>query len=161
MTLYSQQPAVAGRVPSFIYFGGGTPSFLSTRQLSQVVDAMKRLLAWDRAEEIAFECEPGTITEGKLEILKAMGVTRLSLGIENFNEEILRANGRAHGAKEIDKAYLFARSVGFPQINIDLIAGMVGETEENWRDCVRKTIALTPDSVTIYQMEVPYNTTIF
>ena len=51
---------------------------------------MKRQLAWDEAEEIAFECEPGTITEGKLEILKEMGVTRLSLGIENFNEEILR-----------------------------------------------------------------------
>ena len=122
---------------------------------------MKRQLDWNRAEEIAFECEPGTITEGKLEILRAMGVTRLSLGIENFNEEILRANGRAHGAKEIDRAYQFARSVGFPQINIDLIAGMVGETEENWIDCVRRTIALAPDSVTVYQMEVPYNTTIF
>ena len=90
-----------------------------------------------------------------------MGVTRLSLGIENFNEEILRANGRAHGAKEIDTSYQFARAIGFPQINIDLIAGMVGETEANWRECVRKTIALAPDSVTIYQMEVPYNTTIF
>jgi oxygen-independent coproporphyrinogen-3 oxidase len=161
LTLYSQLPFMGERPPRFIYFGGGTPSFLSTRQLSRIVDAMKRLIAWDRAEEIAFECEPGTITEGKLEILKGMGVTRLSLGIENFNEEILRANGRAHGANEIDKAYQFARSVGFPQINIDLIAGMMGETEENWRDCVCKTIALDPDSVTIYQMEVPYNTTIF
>ena len=161
LTLYSQQRVVCGRVPTFIYFGGGTPSFLSTRQLGQVVDAMKRVLAWDKAQEIAFECEPGTITEGKLEILKAMGVTRLSLGIENFDEAILRANGRAHGAKEIDRAYSFARSVGFPQINIDLIAGMVGESDENWRDCVRRTIELSPDSVTIYQMEVPYNTTIF
>ena len=161
LTLYSQQPFIGDRTPTFIYFGGGTPSFLSTRQLSQVVDAMKRLLAWDRAEEIAFECEPGTITEGKLEVLKGMGVTRLSLGIENFDEGILRTNGRAHGAKEIDRSYQWARSVGFPQINVDLIAGMIGETEENWRDCVRKTIALSPDSVTIYQMEVPYNTTIF
>lgn len=161
LELYSRQPFIGGRTPTFIYFGGGTPSFLSTRQLSQIVDAMKRQLDWNRAEEIAFECEPGTITEGKLEILKAMGITRLSLGIENFNEEILRANGRAHGAKEIDKSYQFARSVGFPQINIDLIAGMMGETHENWRECVRKTIALAPDSVTIYQMEIPYNTTIF
>jgi coproporphyrinogen III oxidase-like Fe-S oxidoreductase len=161
LTLYSKQRCLGGRIPTFIYFGGGTPSFLSTRQLSRVVDAMKGVLAWDRAEEIAFECEPGTITQGKLEILKGMGVTRLSLGIENFDEDILRANGRAHGAKEIDRAYRFARSVGFPQINIDLIAGMVGETVSNWRDCVRRTIELEPDSVTIYQMEVPYNTTIF
>ena len=84
-----------------------------------------------------------------------MGVTRLSLGIENFDEQILQANGRAHGAKEIDASYQFARAIGFPQINIDLIAGMVGETDQNWRECVRKTIALSPDSVTIYQMEVP------
>jgi oxygen-independent coproporphyrinogen-3 oxidase len=88
-----------------------------------------------------------------------MGVTRLSLGIENFDEQILQANGRAHGAKEIDASYQFARAIGFPQINIDLIAGMVGETEENWRECVRKTIAMSPDSVTVYQMEVPFNTT--
>jgi oxygen-independent coproporphyrinogen III oxidase len=161
LNLYSKLPFIGGRTPAFIYFGGGTPSFLSTRQLSRIVDAMKRLLAWDRAEEIAFECEPGTITDGKLEILRAMGVTRLSLGIENFNEEILRTNGRAHGAAEIDKSYRSARSVGFPQINIDLIAGMLGETDENWRDCIRRTIELAPDSVTIYQMEVPYNTTIF
>jgi len=159
--LYSRKAFIGGRAPTFIYFGGGTPSFLSTRQLGQVVDAMKQHLDWNQAEEIAFECEPGTITEGKLEILRSMGVTRLSLGIENFNEEILRTNGRAHGGKEIERAYRAARAVGFPQINIDLIAGMIGETEENWRDCVRRTIELAPDSVTIYQMEVPYNTTIF
>jgi oxygen-independent coproporphyrinogen-3 oxidase len=160
LELYAGKPFLGGRRPSFIYFGGGTPSYISTRQLSGLVDEMKRLLPWDRAEEITFECEPGTITEGKLEILRRIGVTRLSLGIENFDEEILETNGRAHGAREIDRAYQFARSVGFPQINIDLIAGMMGETEENWRECVRRTIAMAPDSVTIYQMEVPYNTTI-
>ena len=160
LALYSGKKFIGGRKPSFIYFGGGTPSFISTRQLSKIVEAMKRQLAWDEAEEIAFECEPGTITEGKLKILKDMGVTRLSLGIENFDEGILKANGRAHGAEEIGRSYEFARSIGFPQINIDLIAGMMGETAENWRECVRKTIALGPDSVTVYQMEVPHNTTI-
>ena len=160
LTLYAAKPFIAGRKPSFIYFGGGTPSYISTRQLSHVVDAMHRLLAWDQAEEITFECEPGTITEGKLEILKKMGVTRLSLGIENFDDAILETNGRAHGSREIDVAYQAARAIGFPQINVDLIAGMVGESEENWRDCVRKTLALAPDSVTVYQMEVPFNTTI-
>jgi oxygen-independent coproporphyrinogen-3 oxidase len=160
LELYAGKPFLGGRRPSFIYFGGGTPSYISTRQLSGLVDGMKGLLPWDCAEEITFECEPGTITEGKLEMLRAIGVTRLSLGIENFDEEILQANGRAHGAKEIDRSYQFARSVGFPQINIDLIAGMMGETEANWRECVRRTIAMSPDSVTIYQMEVPYNTTI-
>src|ERR1035438_5423407 len=88
---------------------------------------MKRLLPWDEADEVAFECEPGTLTEGKLQVIKDLGVTRLSLGIENFDDEILKVNGRAHTSKEIGPAYRFARSIGFPQINIDLIAGMVGE----------------------------------
>lgn len=161
LNLYAALPIIGGRAPVFIYFGGGTPSFLSTRQLSRVVDRMKHVLAWNQAEEITFECEPGTLTEAKLEFLRAMGVTRLSLGIENFSEELLRANGRAHGEREIQRAYAFATKAGFPQINIDLIAGMMGETESNWRDCVRRTIELAPDSVTVYQMEVPYNTTIY
>ena len=161
LELYAEKPFIGGRKPKFIYFGGGTPSYISSKQLTQLVDGMKRLLPWDEAEEVAFECEPGTLTEGKLKAIKEIGVTRLSLGIENFDEHILEINGRAHGAKEIDRAYDFARSIGFPQINIDLIAGMVDETEENWRECVRKTIELLPDSVTIYQMEVPYNTDIF
>jgi len=161
LMLYSQKPFIGARKPKFIYFGGGTPSFLSSRQLGRLVDAMKKLLTWDEAEEVTFECEPGTLTSGKLRIIRGTGVTRLSLGVENFDNHVLQINGRAHGAKEIDRSYHFARSIGFPQINIDLIAGMMGETTTNWRECVRKTIALAPDSVTIYQMEVPYNTTIY
>jgi len=161
LTLYSEKAFIGGRKPKFIYFGGGTPSYISSRQLASLVERMKRLLPWDEAEEIAFECEPGTLTEGKLRVIKDLGITRLSLGIENFDDEILKVNGRAHTSKEIGPAYRFARSIGFPQINIDLIAGMVGETDANWRECVRKTIELDPDSVTIYQMEVPYNTTLF
>src|SRR5205814_10655818 len=90
-----------------------------------------------------------------------MGVTRLSLGVENFDDHILEINGRAHHSKEIARAYAFAREIGFPQVNIDLIAGMVEETEANWRENVRKTVELSPDSVTIYEMEIPYNTTIY
>ena len=161
IALYSRKPFIGGRKPKFIYFGGGTPSYISSRQLSRLVEGMKRALPWDEAEEVTFECEPGTLTEGKLQVIKDLGVTRLSLGIENFDDNILKTNGRAHASREIERSYQFARSIGFPQINIDLIAGMVGETPENWRECIRKTIELSPDSVTIYQMEVPYNTTLF
>jgi oxygen-independent coproporphyrinogen-3 oxidase len=161
LTLYVERPFLGGRKPSFIYFGGGTPSYLSVRQLTSLTDRMKRLLPWEEAEEVTFECEPGTLTEPKLSYLREMGVTRLSLGVEHFEERILRLNGRAHGAKEIDRAYEFARSVGFPQINIDLIAGMMGDTDDLWQTAIEKTIALQPDSVTVYQMEIPYNTTIY
>jgi oxygen-independent coproporphyrinogen-3 oxidase len=161
LTLYSQRPFIGGRKPKFVYFGGGTPSYLSTQQLTYLTDNMKQLLPWDEAEEITFECEPGTLTDHKLRIIKDIGVTRLSLGVEHFEDRILKLNGRAHGAAEIDRAYGFARSVGFPQINIDLIAGMMGDTTEDWQTAIDKTIALQPDSVTIYQMEIPFNTTIF
>ncbi len=161
LEVYARSPFINGRKPRFIYFGGGTPSYLSVNQLRSVTDRMKELLPWDEAEEVAFEAEPGTLTEQKLTALKEIGVTRLSLGVENFDAHILEINGRAHRRDEIFRAYNFARSVGFPQINIDLIAGMLEETDENWRENVRQTVELQPDSVTIYQMEVPYNTGIY
>jgi len=158
--MYAHQPAIAGRPLNFIYFGGGTPSFLSSQQLQGLVNRLTATTPWTTAEEITFECEPGTLTEPKLAVIRRMGVTRLSLGVENFDDRLLEINGRAHRSPEITTAYRYARSLGFPQINIDLIAGMLGETEENWRVNIEKTIALDPDSVTIYQMELPYNTTI-
>ncbi|MEP0843967.1 MAG: coproporphyrinogen III oxidase family protein [Phycisphaerae bacterium] len=161
LEMVAARPCIGGRRPRFIYFGGGTPSYLSVEQLRSLVEAMKRLLPWDQAEEVTFECEPGTLQESKLAALRELGVTRLSLGVEHFDDDVLKANNRAHGSDEIRRAYDFARSVGFPQINIDLIAGMLGETDEKWRACVEKTLALGPDSVTIYQMEIPFNTTIF
>jgi oxygen-independent coproporphyrinogen III oxidase len=158
--LYNEQRAIAGRPLNFVYFGGGTPSYISTRQLQSLVKRMDAVSSWRAAEEITFECEPGTLTESKLAAIRDIGVTRLSLGVENFDDAILEANGRAHRSGEIGKAYEYAQSLDFPQINIDLIAGMLGETDANWRDCVQKTIDMAPDSVTIYQMELPFNTTI-
>ena len=158
--LYGELPAIAGRPLNFVYFGGGTPSFLSTQQLQRLVKRLGAVAAWHNAEEITFECEPGTLTENKLAAIRRLGVTRLSLGVENFDDRILELNGRAHRSPEIGQAYRYARALAFPQINIDLIAGMVGETEDNWRACIDKTLELDPDSVTIYQMELPFNTTI-
>ena len=158
---YAQSPYLKGRLPKFVYFGGGTPSYLSESQLRELTDGMKELLPWDEVEEVTFECEPGTLREKKLEILREIGITRLSLGVENFDDHILQLNGRAHRGPEIGRAYDFAQGLGYPQINIDLIAGMVEETEENWKACIERTREMAPDSVTIYQMEVPYNTGIY
>jgi oxygen-independent coproporphyrinogen-3 oxidase len=158
--LYSRTNALQGRQLRFAYFGGGTPSYISERQLGYLVEGLNRHVSWEHAEEVTFECEPGTLRKSKLETLKEIGVTRLSLGVEHFNDDILAANGRAHLSAEIYRAYEWAREVDFPQINIDLIAGMMGESEEHWRDALRRALELEPDSVTIYQMELPYNTVI-
>jgi oxygen-independent coproporphyrinogen-3 oxidase len=156
--LYARQPAVAGRPLDFVYFGGGTPSYLSAGQLAQLFAGLKERLNWGQPREVTFECEPGTLQREKLVALREHGVTRLSLGVENFDDRILEENGRAHRSTEIFRAYGWAKDLGFDQINVDLIAGMVGETWDNWRTCVQRILELAPDSVTIYQMELPYNT---
>ena len=161
LKMYADKPFIDGRKPKFVYFGGGTPSYLSTQALKHLASSMQETLPWDEAEEVTFECEPGTLTEHKLNVIREIGVTRLSLGVEHFQEHILKLNGRAHGSKEIDRAYGYARAAGFPQINIDLISGMMGDTDADWDFAIERTIELAPDSVTIYQMEIPYNTTIF
>src|SRR5687767_7440580 len=157
---YARTRAFQGRQLRFAYFGGGTPSYISEKQLHQLVDGLNQHVSWRDAEEVTFECEPGTLRKSKLETLKEIGVTRLSLGAEHFDDQLLAANGRAHLSAEIYSVFDMAREVGFPQINLDLIAGMVGETEEKWRDAVARALDLQPDSVTIYQMELPYNTVI-
>jgi oxygen-independent coproporphyrinogen-3 oxidase len=155
---YAERPAIAGRPLRFVYVGGGTPSFLSVTQLEGLAARLKAAIPWDGAEEVTFECEPGTLSQPKVEAIRALGVTRLSLGIESFDDEILRENGRAHVTKEIERCLPWIRAAGFPQLNVDLIAGMVGESWESWRRSVARTIEVEPDSVTIYQLELPFNT---
>ncbi len=154
----SQKPAVTDRRLDFVYFGGGTPSYLSSRQLRFLRDALNESFTWETAQEVTFECEPGTLNLEKVKTLAEIGITRVSLGVENFDDAILEENGRAHLSPEIARAYDWIQDVGFPQVNIDLIAGMVGETEANWQKCVERAISMQPDNITIYQMELPFNT---
>ena len=159
-SLYAQRASLRDRSFEFVYFGGGTPSFLSNEQLHRLIERIARHWNWSDAREVTFECEPGTLKKSKLEAIKAIGTTRLSLGIEHFDDEVLTLNGRAHKSPEIFQAYDWARETGFAQINVDLIAGMLGDTEAKWRATVEAGLKLSPDSVTIYQMELPHNTVI-
>ena len=156
--LVSKLPVMGERPFRFVYFGGGTPSFLSSRQLTSLVDRLRANINWDKAEEVTFECEPGTLQEKKVKTLKELGVTRLSLGIENFTDSILEENGRAHLSKEVYKAWDWITAADFDNVNIDLISGMVGETWDNWKYNISEAIKLSPESITIYQMELPFNT---
>lgn len=158
MELISQRSAIGSRDLLFVYFGGGTPSYLSSKQLRSLRERMSEFITWERAQEVTFECEPGTLSVEKLETLKDIGITRISLGVESFNDQILEENGRAHLSPEIFRAYEWIRNIGFPQVNIDLIAGMVGETDENWHRNIDKALEMMPDNITIYQMELPFNT---
>jgi len=159
ISMVAKLPVMGERPFRFVYFGGGTPSFLSPKQLTKLADRLRQHITWDGAEEVTFECEPGTLSETKVKTLRdVMGVTRLSLGIENFSDAILEENGRAHLSKQVFNAWEWISAADFANVNIDLISGMVGETWDNWKENVRKTLELSPESVTIYQMELPFNT---
>jgi len=158
--IVSHMAGIGGRDLQFVYFGGGTPSHLSSRQLLALRDRMSQFISWDNAQEVTFECEPGTLSQEKVNTLKEIGVTRVSLGVQNFDDQILEENGRAHLSPEIGKAYDWIQNTGFAQVNIDLIAGMVGETEDNWNRCIDRALAMQPDNITVYQMELPHNTII-
>lgn len=161
MELLGAQPGVAGRPVSFVYFGGGTPSVLSPRQLRRLVGGLRSVLPWDSAGEVSYECAPRSVREGFLSALRESGVTRLSMGVQSFDDGLLKLNGRVHLSEDVERAYGQIRRVGFGSVNLDLMCGLMGETEEKWRNSVHRAIALAPESVTIYQTEIPYNTQLY
>src|SRR5262249_56379026 len=102
-------------------------------EVGDMLDRLQAGLPWRGVEDVTFECEPGTLQQHKLEALREQGVTRLSLGVENYDPKILEFNGRAHLEEEIHRAYGWARNLGFEQVNIDLIAGMGDDSSHNWK----------------------------
>lgn len=161
LEIYANTAYVNYRPVDFIYFGGGTPSYLSVEQLAALREKADLILPWHEAKEISFEAEPGTLNRDKLECIKQLGVTRLSLGVESFSDDVLQANNRSHQLKHILNSYEIARMISFDQINIDLIAGLQEENEASWDHSIQKALELSPDSITIYQLEVPYNTLLY
>jgi oxygen-independent coproporphyrinogen-3 oxidase len=160
-SLYAKLPRFAGRSPRFIYFGGGTPSLLPAKDLAVLLAELRDQLAWDEAEEITFESSPKSINREKMAILRAAGVNRISLGVQQLDDEVLRASGRIHLVSDVERAWNEIQTLDFAEVNIDLIAGLPGQTDKSFIDGVQRAIALGPDCVTIYQLEVPGNTPLF
>jgi oxygen-independent coproporphyrinogen III oxidase len=159
--LYSRFPAFHQRAVHSIYFGGGSPSYLSVEQIRRLLGGLQELRPWDAVEECTFECDPGSATPEKFKLLKELGVTRLSIGFQSLNNELLRRSGRDLKADDCLRAFLQAREAGFDEINVDLLAGLPGETEATWRRSVDQVLELAPESVTVYQLELSYNSALY
>lgn len=155
--LYRDCPAVRGRPFESVYFGGGTPSYLSTAQIRRLLTGLQAFAPWDAVAECTFECEPGTVTREKLRLLKQLGVTRITLGFQSLNDDILERNGRRARVAECLRTYEWVREIGFAEVNLDLMAGLAGETDDSWQATVQKAVELRPDCATIYQLELTYN----
>jgi oxygen-independent coproporphyrinogen-3 oxidase len=156
--LYAAQPAVNGRPVTFGYFGGGTPSLLSVAQLNRLMTGLRSAFRWDVVEEITFECAPRSVSRELLAALRAAGVTRVSMGVQSFDDGLLALNGRVHRAADVRRAYALVAAAGFPQVNLDLMCGLLGETDAHWQATLQQVLELQPDAVTLYQTEIPRNT---
>jgi oxygen-independent coproporphyrinogen-3 oxidase len=160
-SIYSRTAALTGRPLDFVYFGGGTPSVLSTARLRSLIDGLQRLSDWSTAREISFECAPKSVTAEKMRLLRDAGVTRLSLGIQQMDDHVLEANGRVHLVADVERAYAHIRHAGFDVVNLDLIVGLVGESDDSFFGSLERVIGLAPESITIYQLEIPLNTPLY
>jgi oxygen-independent coproporphyrinogen-3 oxidase len=152
-------PGGEGRVrgPRFARFavGGGTPTFLSEDELGALFDIAEQVMGADlRAVPAGVEASPDTLTAGKVALLKARGVSRVSLGVQSFVESEAAASGRPQSRREVDAALARLAAADFPTVNLDLIYGLPGQTVETWLDSVRQALAFGPDEIYLYPLYV-------
>lgn len=136
-----------------VYYGGGTPTTLSEKQLGTVIAAIADSFDLSSVREYTIEAgRPDTVTAEKLSVMKQGGVSRISINPQTFSDEILNNIGRHHTAKQTEEAFLLAREAGFDNINMDLIAGLPGDTLEGFKKTVDKALSFTPENITVHTL---------
>ena len=139
--------------PDSIYFGGGTPSLLEPIRIREIIKAIDDTFGRDPNREVTLEANPGTVDLDMFKGFRAMGVNRLSLGIQSFDDEILKKLGRTHCAKNAIQAFSDARAAGFDNISIDLIFGIDGQTDKSWTESLAQAAGLKPEHISLYSLE--------
>ena len=144
-----------GLTVSTVYIGGGTPTVLHEEQLCQLLETVNRETDVTGLEEFTLEAgRPDTITKEKLSIAKRLGVSRISVNTQTLNDDVLVSIGRHHTAEQFLRAYDMAKEAGIPHINVDLIAGLTGESAESFSTSVDRIIDLSPDNITVHTFSV-------
>ncbi len=141
-----------------IFFGGGTPSLLSVKQITRLLAACRQMFAVDQDAEITLEANPGTLNQRHLEGLRAAGINRLSMGAQSFDAHLLQTLGRIHTPGEITQAVQFARAAGFTSINLDFMFGLPEQTMQHWQETLEKAIALRPEHLSLYSLIIEEGT---
>jgi len=132
-----------------VFWGGGTPGLLAARDLEKL-GAIVRARCGGAPLEWTVELAPGSVTEERLTVLRAIGVTRVSMGVQSFQPALLDALGRQHSVQQIDRAYDRVRAAGFPSVNLDLMFALPGQTAEEWAADVREAVSRAPDHLSTY-----------
>ncbi|MGJ8672516.1 radical SAM family heme chaperone HemW [Rubritalea sp.] len=135
-----------------LYCGGGTPSMLSPTHLRLLFDGLHEIFDFSEIKELTFESNPATFDLKKAQLFKELGITRISLGIQSFDDTVLKTLGREHNREEAMAAVPLLREAGIPEVNIDLMFSIPGQSLESWKDTLRTAVSLKPDHISAYNL---------
>lgn len=153
-----QRNYMAGELVETIYFGGGTPSLLPAGDVKFLLDRIREVHPVEPDAEITLEANPDDLTSAHLSSLRSAGINRLSIGIQTFDDNILRYLNRSHGSKAAVEAVRSARHAGFRNISVDLIYAIPGLDNEMWRQNIRQAVDLQPDHISAYTLTIEEKT---
>jgi len=148
-------------LPSTIYFGGGTPTALNIVQLELLLRGFRDSLELSKLVEWTIEANPGSVSARKAVLLRKLGVNRISLGVQSWDEELLKLLGREHNTQQVEESFRILRNAGLTNINVDLMFGLPGQTVDQWRATLEKTIALEPEHISTYCLTYEEDTEFF
>ncbi len=142
-----------------VFFGGGTPTLLPPKHFENIISTLIRHWKLDIGHsEISIEANPGTADLARLKALRSLGINRLSIGVQSFNDRHLKTLGRIHDSNDIFRFYDDARSAGFENINLDLIFALPGQTLDEWKKDIETAINLKPDHLSTYSLQIEEGT---
>lgn len=142
-----------------VFIGGGTPSCLSAPELFKIVQAVKKYT--DKYTEFTIEANPGTITDSHISVFKEAGINRISLGLQSAKDNELKKLGRIHTFKDFCSSYEKLQKTGFKNINIDIMAGIPGQTLGSYKDTLHKVVTLKPAHISAYSLIVEPGTVFY
>ncbi len=141
-----------------IFFGGGTPSLLSVKQVAQILELIAKHFAIATDADISLEANPGTVSIESLRGYKSLGINRISLGAQAFQQNLLDVCGRGHSVAEIYEAVAAIENAGFENFSLDLISGLPNQSMTDWHDSLESAIALQPNHLSIYDLTIEEGT---
>ena len=141
-----------------VYIGGGTPSTLSIKELSLLVESLRDVYQWDKEVEFTLEVNPDDITEIYLRSIKDLGINRISIGIQSWSDRILKTMNRRHNSLQAEKAINYILDAEFKNISVDLIYGVPGLTMEEWEETLRRTVVFDIQHLSVYHLTIEPDT---
>lgn len=147
---WGERPEIAGRLAATVFLGGGTPSLLDPAELAEILGAARAAFGLAPGAEVTLEANPGTVDAAKFWGFRAAGANRLSLGVQAFQERLLRMAGRDHAVADIRRAVADARAAGFANVSLDLIFALPDQTLDEWVASLDEAVALAPEHVSAY-----------